>query len=85
MARYGGSGVTGVTHFRNQGARQPTLKPGHQAAVIRQGRLVAPFEQRFATPRGYHLVVGRHADTRPEVRDFVAWIRRAAQQDVEAR
>lgn len=48
---------------------------------MQQGRLVAPFEQRFASPRGYYLIVSRLAEGRPEVRDFVAWLRRAAQQD----
>lgn len=48
---------------------------------IRQGRLVAPFKERFASPRGYFLIVSRFAEGRPEVRDFTAWLRQAAQQD----
>ena len=51
---------------------------------IQQGRLVAPFERRFASPRAYYLVVSRLAEARQEVRDFVSWMLRAAQQDGEA-
>jgi DNA-binding transcriptional LysR family regulator len=48
---------------------------------IRQGRLVAPFEQRFASPRGYYLITARFAAERQEVRDFTAWIVAAAQRE----
>ena len=48
---------------------------------LQQGRLVAPFEQRFASPRAYYLVVSRLAEGRPEVKDFVAWLQSAASQD----
>lgn len=52
---------------------------------LQQGLLVAPFEQRFASPRGYYLVEARNGQARQEVRDFVAWIRGAAQRDVDLR
>jgi DNA-binding transcriptional LysR family regulator len=37
---------------------------------LRQGRLVALFGKRFATPRGYYLVIGRFAAQRPDVVAF---------------
>jgi len=51
---------------------------------VQAGRLVAPFEQRFASPRGYYLVTSRQAAPRPEVGDFVAWLLHEATQDVES-
>jgi LysR family glycine cleavage system transcriptional activator len=48
---------------------------------IGQGRLIAPFEQRFASPRGYYLVTARFAAERPEVRDFSAWVAATAQRE----
>lgn len=50
---------------------------------LQQGRLVAPFEQRFASPRGYYLVVSPRSESRPEVRDFVAWLLHAARLEAE--
>jgi LysR family transcriptional regulator, glycine cleavage system transcriptional activator len=52
---------------------------------LRAGRLVAPFEQRFATPRGYYLLTSARGQRRPEVRAFVAWLIDAAARDAEAR
>ena len=48
---------------------------------IRQGRLVAPFEQRFASPRGYYLITARFAAERPEVNDFTGWVVATAQRE----
>jgi LysR family transcriptional regulator, glycine cleavage system transcriptional activator len=48
---------------------------------IDQGRLVAPFERRFASPRGFYLVTSARGRHLPQVRDFVAWLQRAAQQE----
>jgi DNA-binding transcriptional LysR family regulator len=48
---------------------------------LRQGRLVALFEQRFASPRGYYLVTARFGAERPEVRDFTAWVVATAQRE----
>ena len=48
---------------------------------LQQGRLVAPFEQRFASPRAYYLIVSRLARERSEVRDFVSWLLGAAAQE----
>jgi len=50
---------------------------------LRHGRLVAPFDSRVASPRGYYLVMSHHAAHRPEVRAFAAWLLRAAKLDVE--
>lgn len=50
---------------------------------LQQGRLVAPFEQRFASPRGYYLLTSRETEGRPEVRAFVAWLLQSAQQDAQ--
>lgn len=47
-------------------------------------RLVAPFEQRIATPRGYHLVTARHAAGRAEVVAFTSWLLRSATQERQA-
>lgn len=52
---------------------------------IRQGRLVGLFEQRFASPRGYYLITARFAATRPEVRDFTAWVVEAARREAAER
>lgn len=48
---------------------------------LRQGRLVALFGKRFATPRGYYLVVGRFAAQRPDVIAFTQWLRATAERE----
>lgn len=48
---------------------------------IRQGRLVALFEQRFATPRAYYLITAPFAAERPEVRDFTGWVAATAARE----
>jgi LysR family transcriptional regulator, glycine cleavage system transcriptional activator len=48
---------------------------------LQQGRLVALFGKRFATPRGYFLVTARHAAQRPDVQAFVAWMRATAARE----
>ena len=52
---------------------------------LQHGRLVAPFDSRVASPRGYYLITSPRAAERAEVRDFAAWLLRAAKLDVEAR
>lgn len=47
----------------------------------KERRLVAPFEQRLSSPRGYHLVLSRHAARRPEVLAFRDWLVAAARRD----
>jgi LysR family transcriptional regulator, glycine cleavage system transcriptional activator len=51
---------------------------------LRQGRLVAPFEQKSSSPRGYYLVVARHASSRAEVAAFRTWLMRAARRDAQS-
>lgn len=48
---------------------------------LRQGRLVALFGKRFATPRGYYLVIGRFAAQRPDVIAFAQWLRSTAERE----
>jgi LysR family glycine cleavage system transcriptional activator len=52
---------------------------------LEQGRLVAPFEQRFATPRGYYLAISARARLRADVRAFSAWLVEAAGRDAPVR
>lgn len=52
---------------------------------LRDGRLVAPFERRFASPRGYYLLTSARGRHRAEVRAFVDWLVEAAARDVEPR
>lgn len=42
--------------------------------LLREGRLVAPFPERVASPRAYHLLVAERSAAREEVRAFVAWV-----------
>jgi LysR family glycine cleavage system transcriptional activator len=51
---------------------------------LREGRLVAPFEQKSSSPRGYYLVVAQHAAARPEVVAFTNWLQRAASIDARS-
>lgn len=48
---------------------------------MRQGGLVAPFEQKSSSPRGYYLVVAQHAAGRSEVAAFRTWLMRSARKD----
>jgi len=49
-----------------------------------QNRLVAPFEQRIASPRAYHLVTAKHAVGRADVAAFSDWLLRNAVQESAA-
>lgn len=49
--------------------------------LIKQGKLVAPFGRRTASPRAYYVFTARDAAARPEVSDFVAWLLREAKRD----
>jgi DNA-binding transcriptional LysR family regulator len=42
--------------------------------LIREGRLVAPFPKRIASPLGYHLLRAAAAAVKPEVGQFVDWL-----------
>lgn len=52
---------------------------------LRAGRLVAPFEQRFASPRGYYLLSSARGRRRSEVRAFADWLREVAAREAEPR
>jgi LysR family glycine cleavage system transcriptional activator len=43
--------------------------------LLRQGKLVIPFEAACASPRGYYLLQASAAARKPEVQEFVAWLR----------
>jgi DNA-binding transcriptional LysR family regulator len=45
---------------------------------LRDGRLVAPFANSIASPRGYFLVESKMADKSEAARDFARWIRAEA-------
>jgi len=50
---------------------------------LQQGRLVAPFEQRFTSPRGYFLITAGFAAERAEVQAFTGWMAEMAGREVE--
>jgi LysR family glycine cleavage system transcriptional activator len=43
--------------------------------LLRDRRLVAPFEKTVASPRSYYLVQSASAGRKPEVQEFAAWLR----------
>jgi len=45
------------------------------AEHLRDGRLVAPFAQRYDSARGYFAIVAPRAGERPDVAAFVGWLR----------
>jgi LysR family transcriptional regulator, glycine cleavage system transcriptional activator len=51
--------------------------------LIQQGRLVALFGKRFASPRGYYLLAARYAAGRPEVTAFTDWLLATALREIE--
>ncbi len=42
--------------------------------MMADGRLVAPFTERLASPRAYYLVTSPSSATRPDVASFVEWL-----------
>ena len=50
--------------------------------LIRQGRLVVPFEGSAVTPRAYFVLAARAAAERAPVRKFAAWLVATAQREV---
>ncbi len=44
------------------------------AEYLKDGRLVAPFAQRYASARGYYALVAPHAVDRADVAAFVRWL-----------
>ena len=53
--------------------RSPLLKDALEA-----GELVAPFTRSADPSRAYYAIVSSHAQGRPEVAEFVAWLKREA-------
>ena len=71
----------------------PAAIAGHGVAMGRtplvsealaSGELVAPFEGVAQTARAYFAKVARNAAARPEVADFVAWLKSEAAQDARS-
>ncbi len=54
------------------------------SALLRDGRLVAPFPKRYDSPRGYFVIVAPHAKERADVAEYVAWLRREAAAQTHA-
>lgn len=52
---------------------------------VRQGRLVALFGKRFASPRGYYLVSSARGRRNAQARAFTDWLLRTAEQEAEPR
>lgn len=48
---------------------------------LRERKLVAPFPDRYATPRAYYIVRAGHAALRPEARAFSDWLQEEARAD----
>ena len=46
--------------------------------LLEGGRLVAPFPKRYDSQRGYYVLVAPHAQARPDVTAFVAFLREQA-------
>ena len=49
--------------------------------LIHQRKLVAPFRDRYATPRAYYIVRAPHAALRPEAQAFSDWLQEEARAD----
>jgi LysR family transcriptional regulator, glycine cleavage system transcriptional activator len=67
----------------------PAALEGHGVALgrsplvgdlIRAGKLVAPFTSAAEPARGYFAIVSRNSEGRPEVADFVAWLKTEAKR-----
>jgi LysR family glycine cleavage system transcriptional activator len=46
--------------------------------AVARGDLVMPFPKRYDSPRGYFALSGSQASGRPEVQQFIAWLREEA-------
>lgn len=49
--------------------------------AISSGELVAPFKRSADPARAYYAIVSKHSEGRPEVTDFVAWLREEAKKE----
>ena len=68
----------------------PAAIAGHGVALGRDplvrklltaGQLVAPFKRSADPARAYFAIVSKHAEGRPEVADFVAWLKEEAKKE----
>jgi len=59
--------------------RSPLVK-----GLVDAGELVAPFKSTADPARAYYAIASRHAEGRPEVAAFVAWLRAEAAKDARA-
>ena len=50
-------------------------------SALASGELVAPFKRSADPARGYFAIVSKHAEGRPEVADFVAWLKEEAKKE----
>ena len=48
--------------------------------ITTSGELVAPFQSTADPARAYFAIVSKRAEGRPEVADFVAWLRSEAKE-----
>ena len=55
------------------------------AGLIAQHKLVAPFQSAMGSPRGYFLVQSDAGSRKPEVQEFVAWLRTEADATARGR
>ena len=68
----------------------PAAIAGHGVALgrsplvreaIAAGELVAPFKRSADPARAYYVILSKHSGGRPEVADFVAWLREEAKKE----
>ena len=68
----------------------PAAIAGHGVALgrsplvreaIAAGELVAPFKRSADPARAYYVILSKHSGSRPEVADFVAWLREEAKKE----
>jgi DNA-binding transcriptional LysR family regulator len=68
----------------------PAAIAGHGVALgrsplvreaIATGELVAPFKRSADPARAYYVILSKHSGDRPEVADFVAWLREEAKKE----
>lgn len=52
--------------------------------LIAERKLVAPLREAAASARAYYLLVERHAAARPHVRQFIDWLMRQAEEEVQS-
>ena len=52
--------------------------------ALARGDLVMPFPKRYDTPRGYFALCGSQAAGRPEVQQFIGWLREEAAAGTDA-